>query len=57
MRKIDLTMKMFSLYKVAAILIVAVLALFVSCKKEKNEDEVILMYGCPEEYIDTTSGD
>ena len=50
-------MKMFSLYKVAAILIVAVLALFVSCKKEKNEDEVILMYGCPEEYIDTTSGD
>ena len=49
-------MKSFSLYKVAAILIVAVFALFSSCKKDKNEDEMMLMYGCPEEYIDTTGG-
>ena len=49
-------MKRFSLYKVAAILIVAVFALFSSCKKDKNEDKSILVYGCPEEYIDTTDG-
>ena len=49
-------MKRVSLYKVAAIIIVAVLALFASCKKDRNEDEVIAMYGCPEEYIDTTGG-
>ena len=49
-------MKRASLYKVTAILIVAVLALFASCKRDRNEDEVIAIYGCPEEYIDTTSG-
>lgn len=50
-------MKRASFYKTAAILIVAIVALLISCRNDKSEDDVVAMYGCPEQVFDTTGED
>lgn len=47
-------MKVKPIYKVLAIIVVALTTLFGGCKKEKEEDDVRLMYGCPvDDYRNT----